>query len=278
MATVVCISVPNIPNALNITLPGVGELQFIKDTIDGIPRPSTYVLKALNALSPSLAPLYTIIRVLDVIISLVGCIKAIPKALPANPSPIINCIKNLVKAFANLVPLLPPLSYVRMIADILAALRVLIDDMLTVLTQIDAQVSRIKELFARALQGNGDPVLFQIGQCAQNDLKQSTAGFLQIMQLITKIITIMTAILEIMAEVIPGPLGDKIGETLASMQAASDSFEDVDPVSEYPPLQNIKTSLLLIRNVLNALESFCRGVIGMSFTLSMPELPTINNP
>jgi len=277
MAVVLCIPAPNIAAKLSITFPGIGELEFLQEAIDSIPRPSSYILRAINSLSPALAPVYMLIRVLDVIIALQNCILAIPKALPFNPMPIINCIKKLISVIAYLVPLLPPFAYIRLVVDIIGALRLLIEDMIQVIALIDQQVSRIKDAINQAFQLD-DNILLQIGQCAQEDLKQNTAGFFQVLSIISKLVTALLGMLQIMASVIPGSAGSQISKFVSQINDFQSNVENGAAPSDYPPLGVTLDILVTLRDVLSAIESFGKAILGLPFNLSPISVPDLANP
>jgi len=277
VATVVCIEIPEIPNKLSITMPGVGELQYLKDSIDKIPRPSTYVLKMLNGISPALAPIYTILKILDVILALVNCINAIPKSLPFNPQPIIDCIQKLIEAFAALLPLLPPFVYIRLVVDIAVAIRLLIDDLISVLDVIDQQITQVKNLINKALDFDNTAML-QIGNCARTDIQRSTAGLQQIMEAMAKVMGIIMGIMELMTAVLPGPAADKIQKTIDDINTFNAAVTALDPAADYPPLQQMYDALAAARKPMVFVEEFGKALLGIPFTFTAPVVPSYDNP
>jgi len=278
MAVVLCIPAPNLSATLRVTLPGMGELTFLQQAIDAIPRPSSYVIQALNAMSPALAPVYMLIRVLDVIIAIQNCITALPKAIAMlNPAPIVSCIKKLVSVIAHLLPLLPPLAYVRLVVDIVAAIRMLVEDMISVIGLIDQQVSRIKAAINEAYQLD-DSLLLQIGECAKEDLKQNTAGLMQVLEAISKLMTALLGMLQIMAAVLPGPAGNKINkmvEDVAGFQSDIDSLADP---SDFPPLGGMLAALTTFRDILVGIETLGKAILGLPMTLNPLAIPQLANP
>lgn len=270
MATLVCINLGNLPAKLDITMPGMGVLQLINDKIDGIPRPSEYVLKGLNALMPAMAPIYTIIKVLDVIVALTNCIKAIPMAIVTlNPSKIFECVEKLIEAFAALVPMIPPLAYVRMIVDIVVAIRTLVDDLLNVLVEIDKEISRITNLLANAID-NDDTVAVAIGECAKENLNKNVAGLIEIFTVVGKLMAIVFNILETIAVLLPPAAQDEFSR-------AKESILGIDVnvgASDFPPISAMKDGLFTLRTVLQTIEQVGKSILGLRFSLANPPFPT----
>ena len=270
MATLVCINIGNLPDKLEITMPGMGVLQMINDKIDGIPRPSEYVLKGLNSLMPAMAPIYTIIKVLDVIVALTNCIKAIPMAIiTLNPSKIFECVEKLIEAFAALIPMIPPLAYVRMIVDIVIAIRVLVDDLLNVLVEIDKEISRIKNLIANAVD-NDDTVSVAIGECAKENLNKNVAGLIEMFTVVGKIMAIVFNILDTIAVLLPPGTQKELNATKESILGLDVNIS----ASDYPPVGPIKDGLFGLRTVLQTIEQVGKAVLGLRFSLAAPPFPT----
>lgn len=270
MATLVCVEMPDIPDKLEVTMPGIGVLQLINDKIDGVPRPSQYVLKAMNSLSPALGPVYTFIRILDVVIAITNCQKAIPNAIMTlNPSKIFECIEKLIQAFANLIPLIPPLTYVRMVLDIVVALRVLVDDLLSTLVEIDKEISRISNMLANAVD-NDDTVALQIGECAKKNLNQNVAGLMQIIEVIVKILTVLMNLMDTFSSLLPAPAQEKIDGLKKQILGIDVNVS----ASDFPPVSGLKDGLFIIRNVLQAIEQVGKAILGLQFSLTEPPFPT----
>lgn len=269
MATVVCVTPPTVPPNLTVTLPGLGELTFIRDQLDKAPRPSELVLRALNNLAPALAPVYSMLRVLDVLIALYACTQAIKKAVTQlNPGPIISCFEKLIKAIANLIPLIPPITYIKMVVDIVVVMRVLVDDLLSIVTILDARITTIQNMLDQGMEDD-DNSLVELGNCAKADLNDEAATLMQVMELITKFMQVVMIVMDLMAEVLPGPLADKVKEVKEDLLGSQDALDDVS-VTDFPPLGQLQQILVIIRNILIFVEQAGKAVLGQSF--EMPEL------
>jgi hypothetical protein len=277
VATVACIQPPPIPPTNSVNLPGMGELTFIRDSLTDLPRPSTLILRALNSVSPATAPFYTILRVLDVIQAIINCQKAIKDAVTQlNPGPIFGCFEKLFKAFAALLPLFPPISYVRMVVDIIVLLRLLLDDIISVFGLLDQKVTQAKAIIQRGYD-TGDANLVQIGNCSMEDLNAQTAGIMQIFEVIGKLLSVFISLLELMAEVLPEPAKKKIEDTKKMVTDFQDQVGDLDP-GAVPPLGQLVALLTELRNILVYIEAVGRAICGLPGSFSQLQQLVLENP
>lgn len=105
-----------------IPLPGGAELCVQLPAI-GIPDPQELVIQLFAQLNAALAPLMPVFRILDIVLAIVECIKAIPKCIfPPNPGPLIDCFQALFAALAEILKLVPPFSLIFTVAAILDCL------------------------------------------------------------------------------------------------------------------------------------------------------------
>jgi len=273
MATSVCIKIPDLPSALTFTMPGVGQLTMIRDSLTKFARPSEYVLKLLNSINPALAPVYSILKVLDIIQAILNCLTAIPKCfMTLSPGPLIKCFEKLFKAFAALIELFPPIVYLRMVRDILVAVRVLLDDMLSVVTLIDVEIAAIKNTLTQAATDQ-DPVLLEIGNCAKNDMMKQVAGLMAVLTVLGKFLGILLLILELIAVVVPG-----MDKKLEEIKAALGQESNIPSVGEFPPLGPLVQALVQVRNIIGVLEAFLSNALGITTTFELASIPKLGNP
>jgi hypothetical protein len=78
----------------------------------------------IGEVNAALAPLMPIFRILDVLVAMVDCIKAVEKCLgpPPNPTELVKCFPKLARAMAEVLKLLPMLSIPVLIGGILDVL------------------------------------------------------------------------------------------------------------------------------------------------------------
>ena len=273
VATIVCIPpFEDVLSDLGITFPGVGRLQFLKDSIDKIPRPSEYILKMLNSAAPALSPVFTMLRIIQVVQAVLNCIKAIKKAVTQlNPGPIIKCFRGLFEAFANILPMIPPLAYVKLVVDIMTALRLLVADMLNVLVIIDRRITELKALAQRGYD-NDDPNLIAFANCGKDDLNAEAATLIELLRAISLIISSFFSIMEIIADLMPGPAADSIGEITKKITGAQSDVASIG-VFDFPPVKQIQTILMGLHDLCYAIETIGNTALGKvtqaaSFTAS----------
>lgn len=271
MAAVVCVKLPDIPDKFVLNMPGMGELAYLRDSLESMPRPSSLLLKFLNSLAPALAPINNIIKLLDMIQAIVSCVTAVPKCfMTLSPGPLIKCFEKLFKALAALLSLVPPMPYIKMIVDIVVLLRYLVEDILNIFTIIDREIDKIKAVLEDAARTQ-DAQLLEIGECAKHNLNQEMAGIMQVIQIIGKITGIIFTIMETIASLIPGA-DEKVQEWQAAMGGATDNLGS-GGVTGFIPLGPIVTALGTIRNILITIEQFGKAITGQGF--QMPALMNI---
>jgi len=262
MASVFCINIPKHISNLELELPGIGSLQMIKEKIDSFPRISDYVLKMMNISAPAMAPIRNILRVLDVVIAVMKCIKAIPDSLvPPSPGPILDCITGLAEAVAALLEFIPPFPYVKMIFQIMKAIRQLLDDLIADINTIDAQISLIKSMISRGAD-TGNTTLIELGECAKTEVEEMVNGILSVFELIGKLLAIVGGILEILVAIMP-PLKSSIGK-IASATTSIDQMVNagIPPVEDFPGLGTLVDGLLILRNAIHGVEIAIGAAIG----------------
>lgn len=274
MAYAICIEIPEISGELNVRFPGLGTLAALRDSLEKMPRPSEIVLKFINSLQPAMGSLYMFIRVIDVVIAVINCIKAIPEAIPFNPGAIINCLTNLFEKLAALLKLLPPLVYVAFIADILQLLRILVADIISLILLIDQRITEIKQMITEA-QARGDTVLLQLGDCARKETIREAEGLLQIFQIIGKLMLLFLTVLDAMATLIPG-LSDKITKMKSDIESFNRTATGTS-ITDFPPLTAFLNMCNTSYNILTFLEQLLRAVLAEPLAFSALPVPHLIN-
>jgi hypothetical protein len=278
MATLVCIPIPEIPAKYSINMPGMGELVYLRDSLERMPRLSEIILKLLNAIQPALSPIYTVLKILDALQAVFNCLLAVKDAITTlNPGSIIRCFQKLYAAFAALLPLFPPLTYVRMVVDIVVLIRYLLDDVIYTFGLIDAEITSVKAVLSSAIENN-DTVLFEIGQCRANDIQQATAGIKQILEVIGKTIGLLFTIMDLMAAVIPGPAGEKIEEAKETLAEITGQLDTTQSVGDFPPLGALLDALTKLRNLLLFVEQVGKAIVGLPFSFPQLQELVLQNP
>lgn len=177
MALPTCISLPDAPPQLEITMPGGAIIASLQAEPKKIPTSDEVVMSLLGQLGPAMAPLKPVFDIIDTVIALFDCVKAIPDALgpPPDPSAIIACIPEVTKKVDTLLKLIPQLSVPFMIVDAIDAVIAAING---VISLFEGLASAASDLQARAeiAQHVGDPNLDAIIECAQANVAKQQAS------------------------------------------------------------------------------------------------------
>lgn len=158
----ICIEIPPIPDPLQITLPG------------GVTMES---MNLLESIQPALTPLVPIFNIIDTVVAVFNCIKAIPDALsmPPDPTAIAACVPELAEKINALVKLIPQFS---LPYTIICIIDLVIETLTTARTQLlhlQQQMVQLTDAIDRAKE-LGDAGLMAITACAQTNIAQEAAN------------------------------------------------------------------------------------------------------
>ena len=158
MALDICVQLPPSGDTISVSLPG------------GLAITDLNIMKQMQ---PILAPLMPLFDIIDVVVALYNCLKAIPDCFgpPPDPTALANCLPDLAEKLMKLLPLIPQLSLPVTIANtvdlVIAALREVktkLQNLQDQLTQIEHSVDKAKNL--------NDAGLNAIIACAQGNVQQ----------------------------------------------------------------------------------------------------------
>ncbi len=157
----VCLDLPEIPDPFELSLPGV--------TIERI--------NLMEVIQPLLTPLVPFFDMIDTIVAIMNCIKAIPDTLgpPPDPSAIAVCLPDLAEKVNKLLRLLPQLSLPLLLIQLLDLVIYTLNQAKTELLHLQQQMVQILGLIDRATNLN-DAGLMAIAQCAQANVAQEAAN------------------------------------------------------------------------------------------------------
>jgi len=162
VALPICIEIPEIPDPFDITLPGGVTIEHIN---------------LMEIIQPALTPLVPFFDLIDTIVAIFNCIKAIPDSLgpPPDPTVLAACLPDLAEKVNKLLRLLPqlclPLLLVRLLDLLIDALRQARSELMHLqqqMVQILGAVDRATDL--------DDAGLMAIAQCAQANVAQEAAN------------------------------------------------------------------------------------------------------
>lgn len=136
----------------------------------------------IGALQPALAPLKPVFDIIDTIVALINCVKAIPDILgpPPNPQPLLDCFPELADKLGNLLMLLPQLSVPKMIKDIIRVITRSLENIQGTLISLQSQVQAILNAIDRATNLD-DSGLMAIITCAQGNVATQQANTMQML-------------------------------------------------------------------------------------------------
>ena len=162
MALPICIEIPEIPDPFNLTLPGGIQIEHIN---------------LMEVIQPALTPLVPIFDIIDTVVAVFNCIKAIPDTLgpPPDPTALAACLPDLAEKVAKLLKLIPQLSIP---LTIIGLIDLMIDTLLQARSEImhlQQQMQQILGVIDRATNLD-DAGLMAIAQCAQANVAQEAAN------------------------------------------------------------------------------------------------------
>jgi hypothetical protein len=213
MALPICIEIPDIGDPFALTLPGGLEIQ-------------DYDL--MKAIQPLLAPLIPLFEIIDVIVAIYNCVKAIPDSLgpPPDPTILAACLPELAKKIMQLLKLIPfvslPITVAHLLDLVIAGLRQVKEKLQHLQNQL-AQIERSIE-HGRNLKDAG---LMAILACAQGNVEQEARNVGKNLASLGKLLTL----LGIFMKMIGGPeipdLAHLHGAPLKSVIAPIDALAHV---------------------------------------------------
>lgn len=162
MALPICLEIPEVPDPFSLTLPGGINIEHIN---------------LMEVIQPALTPLVPFFDVIDTIVAVFNCIKAIPDTLgpPPDPTVLAACLPDLAEKVNKLLKLIPQLSLPLLIVGLID---LVIDTLLkarTELLHLQQQMVQILGVIDRATDLD-DAGLMAIAQCAQANVAQEAAN------------------------------------------------------------------------------------------------------
>jgi hypothetical protein len=187
MAIPICIEIPDFGDPFSVTLPGGIEIQDFN---------------LMKAIQPALMPLMPLFEIIDVVVAIYNCVKAIPDCLgpPPDPTALVACLPDLAKKIMKLLQLIPfvslPITVAHLLDLVIAALREVKEKLQHLQDQL-AQIERSIE-HGRNL---GDAGLMAILACAQGNVNQEAQNVGKSLASLGKLL----AIIGIFMKMIGGP-------------------------------------------------------------------------
>ena len=162
MALPICIEIPEIPDPFALTLPGGIEIQH---------------LNLMEVIQPALTPLVPIFNIIDTVVAVCNCVKAIPDTLgpPPDPTALAACLPDLAEKVAKLLKLIPQLSIPMTLIGLIDLVIDTLQQASRELMHLQQQMQQILGVIDRATDLD-DAGLMAIAQCAQANVAQEAAN------------------------------------------------------------------------------------------------------
>lgn len=237
MALPKCIKIPRLPKPKEIVLPGGVTLGQVLTAGSQIPDPLDAVTNLLSQANAAMAPLVPIFNIIDTVIAVFNCIKAIPDALgpPPDPSKIAKVLPKLAQKIDELMKLIPQLSVPHLIVGIIDCLIEYLNGIKSQLQTIAKKLLQIANTASRAAE-LGDTKLDLIAKCANDSLSIQIEAMNQSMAPMNKLI----AVLNLFMGMIGLPPVPELGSLLDSG----------DPEQALIPLDETVKLLTTLRNAI----------------------------
>jgi hypothetical protein len=181
MALPLCLELPPLPEPFELTLPGGVTLERIN---------------LLEVIQPLLAPLVPLFNVVDTIVAIHNCVRAIPDALgpPPDPTILAACLPDLAEKLTKLLQMLPQLSLPLLLRQVLDLVIDTLRQARSELVHLQEQVGQITRAIDRATELE-DAGLMAIASCAQANLEQEAANVGQMLASLGRLIGLVNLFL-----------------------------------------------------------------------------------
>jgi hypothetical protein len=162
VALPICIEIPEIPDPFGLTLPGGVQIERIN---------------LMEVIQPALTPLVPLFDIIDTIVAVFNCIKAIPDTLgpPPDPTVLAACLPDLAEKVAKLLKLIPQLSLPLLIVGLIDLVIDTLRQARSLLLHLQQQIVQILGAIDRATNLE-DAGLMAIAQCAQANVALEAAN------------------------------------------------------------------------------------------------------
>ena len=220
-----CIDVDVAPGEVCLTFPGGVEVcASLPDLVP--PQPDKLIRQLFAQANAALAPLEPIFNIVDAVVQVFECIKAISTL---DPQKIIECIPGLAEKVNKLLALIPALSLPALVAG-------LIEVLVLYLRGIRNQLIRLRELLVRVLNAEtaaarpGNLALARVLPCALDDLDKLVQWQNESAKPVNRLIGLINFFLEVIGlERFKIPC---IGNFLADLEAIDNQLELLDLLIE----------------------------------------------
>lgn len=212
MALPICIEIPELPDPLSITLPGGVSMESIN---------------LMEQIQPALTPLMPMFDIIDTVVAVFNCIKAIPDTLgpPPDPTVIGACIPELAEKVNKLLKLIPQLCLPYTIIGIIDLIIDVLRQARSLLLHLQAQMQQLTGAIDRATELD-DAGLMAITSCAEANIAQEAANVGKSLAALGKLIGILNIFLGMVGAPEVPNLSDLAGTPLDEVVPPLDAIVD----------------------------------------------------
>jgi hypothetical protein len=184
-------------------------------------------INLMEQIQPALTPLMPLFDIIDTVVAVFNCIKAIPDTLgpPPDPTVLAACIPELAEKVAKLLKLIPQLSIPLTIIGIIDLIIDVLRQARTMLLHLQAQMQQITGAIDRATDLE-DAGLMAITSCAQANVAQEAANVGKSLAALGKLIGILNIFLELVGAPTVPDLSDLAGTPLDDVVPPLDAIVD----------------------------------------------------
>jgi hypothetical protein len=224
----VCIDLKVTSQELCVTFPGGSEICV---QIPGVPDPTDVSKQLLAQANAALAPLVPVFNIIDAILALFKCVKAIPDSLgpPPDPTKLAECIPDLAEKIDKLLKLIPQLSIPVLIGGFIDVLLFYLEGLRGQLKAIIAAQVRILAAATRAAE-LGNVQLRTVVDCGEASMDAYLQNLNEGMKPLNRLVGLLNLFLELAGlPKIPdlANLGDDAEAALVPLDAIIDSLKTV---------------------------------------------------
>jgi len=295
---VACVESPALPLPPEIDLPHFGIMSKAWSALGKIPDLGELLAGYQDQLAIALAPVRRFLEIVEVIMSLVNCVTAVPRAIiRLSPSPVFDCMEELVETVQRIIAWIPPFSYIRLQLGLMGYAIDLIDEIISFFTALDNRITVLIESMDLAVS-LGDLELVKIVNCGISPLRNNTVVALDLMVFISPLVNVLMGVF---LRLIPTPAMQKASdEALAagaylitavdalrtgSGQEPLPAFPGADEATDLiqntlvpvPPLAPVLASMNQSRSAMVILYNILANMVGVDADKTPRSTPTFNN-
>lgn len=274
MAVVPCIELGDPPALPELEIPQFGILQAARQSLYDLPDFSVYIMSMQNAAAVALAPLRRFLEMVEIILAIKSCQQAVIDALlPPSPGPIIDCLKDLIKAIARIASFFPPLEYVKTALSLAKFAIQILDEVISLFELLDQRITQLKENIDLSLE-LGDLELGAINDCA-GGMTPIVVNSMDILKFVTPMLKIM---LEPLARLIPIPALRKMVKDIANFPALLTNAQSAIESAQGPPvLGDLMEMIVQMRNIAVLMYNTLSPVVGRDPDMRPRTVPSFQN-